>query len=78
MGHWEAGAAPAGAGPLPSGPGPIAADKLDKLDKTPEGLLTLPADLARLAVVWAQIPAAVRLTWIQTAEALAGEGKGHA
>jgi hypothetical protein len=35
----------------------------------------LPDDLARLAAVWEKIPAAVRQTWLATAEALAGKGQ---
>lgn len=34
----------------------------------------LPADLARLAELWLKVPAAVRETWLATAEALVGRG----
>ena len=37
---------------------------------------TLPADLARLATLWDKLPAAVRQTWLATAEALTVAGKG--
>ena len=43
-----------------------------------QGKAKLPDDLARLAAVWEKIPAAVRQTWLATAEALAGEKPRHA
>jgi hypothetical protein len=42
------------------------------------GAAPLPADLARLATLWDKLPAAVRQTWLATAEALAAGGKGKA
>jgi hypothetical protein len=65
------------AGPLPSGPGPNAYDRIDNIDKTPLAAPALPDDLARLAALWADVPAAVRQGWIATAEALAGKGNAN-
>jgi len=52
--------------------------KRNPADFAPQSKAELPDDLARLAAVWAKIPAAVRQTWLATAEALAGKGNGNA